>query len=425
MNKVSRVLLTSLAVVVLLISCNQSGVANANAKSSISSELFSGLKWRNIGPAFMSGRIADIDIDPNNKNIWYVGVGSGGVWKTENAGTTWQPLFDEQNVYSIGTVTIDPNNSSTVWVGSGENVSGRHVGFGDGIYVSHDAGKSWLHKGLKDSEHISEIIIHPKDPNVVWVAAQGPLWSKGGQRGLYKSVDGGDTWKRVLGDDQWVGVTDLLIDPRDPDRLYAATWQRHRTVAALMDGGPGTGIHRSEDGGETWIQLSPAKKENKKQKKLSKKSGLPTSDMGKIGMAISPQNPDVIYAAIELNRRKGAVYRSADRGVSWKKMSDAVAGGTGPHYYQELYASPHNFDQIFLANVRMLQSNDGGKTYAPMKENHKHSDNHSLTFMAGDKNYMLMGSDGGIYESFDNGTTWRFISNLPITQYYKVAVDDA
>ena len=425
MNKVSRALLTSLAVVALLISCNRSGIANADTKSSISSEIFSGLKWRNIGPAFMSGRIADIDIDPNNKNVWYVGVGSGGVWKTENAGTTWQPLFDKQNVYSIGTVTIDPNNSSTVWVGSGENVSGRHVGFGDGVYVSHDAGKSWLHKGLKNSEHISEIIVHPSNPNIVWVAAQGPLWSKGGQRGLYKTTDGGDNWKRVLGDDKWVGVTDLLIDPRNANRLYAATWQRHRTVAALVDGGPGTGIHRSEDGGETWVQLNPHKKENKKQKKLSTKSGLPTSDMGKIGLAISPQNPDVIYAAIELDRRKGAVYRSGDRGASWKKMSDAVAGGTGPHYYQELYASPHRFDQIFLASVRMLQSNDGGKTFAPMKERYKHSDNHSLTFMPGDKNYLLMGSDGGIYESFDNGENWRFISNLPITQYYKLAVDDA
>ena len=425
MNKLSRVVLTSFVVLAILISCNQSGVANADTKSSLNSKTFHGLKWRNIGPAFMSGRIADIDIDPNNRNIWYVGVGSGGVWKTENAGTTWTPLFDEQNVYSIGTVTIDPNNSSTIWVGTGENVSGRHVAFGDGVYVSHDKGKSWIHKGLEDSEHISEIIVHPKNPNIVWVAAQGPLWSKGGQRGLFKTTDGGETWKRVLGDNQWIGVTDLLIDPRNPDRLYAATWQRHRTVAALMDGGPGTGIHRSEDGGETWVQLNPQDEDNKNAKKLSTKSGLPSSDMGKLGIAISPINPDVIYAAIELDRRKGAVYRSDDRGASWTKMSDAVAGGTGPHYYQELYASPHNFDQIFLANVRMLQSDDGGKTFVTMDEAHKHSDNHSLTFLPDDKNYLLMGSDGGIYESFDNGANWRFISNLPITQYYKVALDDA
>ncbi len=423
MNRKLSLLFKGFISLFLLASFNHAIAAKADFEKKLNSETFDGLKWRNIGPAFMSGRIADIDIDPNNKNIWYVGVGSGGVWKTTNAGTTWTPLFDEQDVYSIGTVTIDPNNSSTIWVGSGENVSGRHVGFGDGVYVSHDAGKTWLHKGLKNSEHISEIIVHPTNPNIVWVAAQGPLWSKGGQRGLFKSVDGGGNWKRVLGDNKWVGVTDLAIDPREPNRLYAVTWQRHRTVAALVDGGPGTGIHRSEDGGETWIQLNESG--DKKQTKLSKKSGLPTSDMGKIGLAISPQNPDILYAAIELDRRKGAVYRSEDRGVSWTKQSEAVAGGTGPHYYQELYASPHRFEQIFLANVRMLQSDDGGKTFNAMAEEHKHSDNHSLTFAAGDKDYMLMGSDGGIYESFDNGENWRFISNLPITQYYKLAVDDA
>ncbi|MBV1911650.1 MAG: hypothetical protein KUG78_20325 [Kangiellaceae bacterium] len=400
----------------------------AKTESPLNSETFKGLQLRNIGPALMSGRIADIDIAPNNKNIWIVGVGSGGVWKTVNAGTTWTPLFDDQNVYSIGTVTIDPNNSSTIWVGTGENVSGRHVGFGDGVYVSHDGGISWQNMGLKNSEHISEIIVHPTNPKILWVASQGPLWSKGGERGVYKTVDGGNNWKRVLGDNQWVGATDLLIDPRNPDRLYAATWQRHRTVAALLDGGEGSGIHRSEDGGETWIQLNPAtntSKKSKQSKSLSNKSGLPESKMGKIGLALSPQNPDVLYAAIELNRRKGAVYKSTNRGASWSKQSDAVGGGTGPHYYQELYASPHQFDQIFLAGPGMQQSNDGGKTFFAMNEEHKHGDNHSLAFLDSDKNYMLMGSDGGIYESFDKGNNWRFISNLPITQYYKVAVDDA
>ncbi len=403
-------------------------VVSAKSDSVMNSETFDGLKLRNIGPALMSGRIADIDIDPNDKNVWVVGVGSGGVWKTTNAGVTWQPIFDDQSVYSIGTVAIDPNNSSTIWVGTGENVSGRHVGFGDGIYVSHDGGATWLDKGLKDSEHVSEIIIHPSNPNIVWVAAQGPLWSKGGQRGLFKSTDGGDTWKRTLGDNQWVGVTDLQIDPRNPDRLYAATWQRHRTVAAVLDGGEGTGIHRSEDGGETWVQLNPhtdKKDADKKKKVLSQNSGLPKSKMGKIGLAISPINPDVLYAAIELDRRTGAVYKSTNRGASWTKQSDAVGGGTGPHYYQELYASPHHFDRIYLAGPGMQQSNDGGKTFFAMKEEHKHGDNHSLTFSSTDKDYLLMGSDGGIYESFDDGDNWRYIPNLPITQYYKVAVDDA
>ncbi len=215
---------------------------------------FAGLKFRNLGPAFMSGRIADIAIHPENENIWYIAVGSGGVWKTENAGTTWKPIFDGEKSYSIGCVTIDPNNPHVIWVGTGENIGGRHVGYGDGIYKSNDGGASWKNMGLKESQHISKIIVHPKNPNIVWVAAQGPLWNKGDERGLYKTIDGGKTWKKTLGDDEWIGVTDIVIDPRNPDWLYAATWQRHRTVANYMSGGPGTGIHKSTDGGETWEQ---------------------------------------------------------------------------------------------------------------------------------------------------------------------------
>jgi photosystem II stability/assembly factor-like uncharacterized protein len=379
-------------------------------KPLMSSDTFKGLEFRNIGSAFKSGRISDVEIDPNNTNVWYVGVGSGGVWKTVNAGTTWVPVFDGQKVYAIGTITIDPSNSNTVWVGTGENVGGRHISFGDGVYRSQDGGKTWENMGLKKTEHISEIIVHPENPNTVWVAAQGPLWNKGDERGLYKTIDGGKSWKKVLGDAEWTGVTDIVMDPREPNRLYAATWQKHRTVAAYYGSGPNSGIHRSEDGGETWTRL---------------KTGLPKVEMGKIGLAISPQKPDVVYAAIELERRTGAVYRSDNRGASWVKGAPATAGGTGPHYYQELYASPHHFDRIYLAGVRMQISLDGGKTFSTMKEEHKHSDNHSLTFLTNNENYLLMGSDGGIYESFDDGENWRFISNLPLTQYYKVAVDDA
>ena len=371
---------------------------------------FAGLKFRSIGPAFASGRIADIAIHPDDDNVWYVAVGSGGVWKTSNAGTTWAPIFDNQAVYSIGCITIDPSNPSTIWVGTGENVGGRHVSFGDGIYRSGDGGKSWTNMGLKESQHISKIIVHPDNSDVLWVAAQGPLWNSGDERGLYKSTDGGETWTKTLGDDEWVGVTDIVIDPRDPDRLYAATWQRHRNVAAYMGGGPGSGIHRSTDGGETWEEL---------------KSGLPSSNMAKIGLAISPQQPDVLYAAIELDRRTGGIYRSADRGSSWTKMSDAVAGATGPHYYQELYASPHAFDRIYLVDVRIQVSDDGGKTVRRLNEQHKHSDNHAIAFRDDDPDYLLIGTDGGIYESFDLAKTWRFFNNLPLTQYYKVAVDDA
>ena len=282
----------------------QKGKKGADKKKEDASSLYSGLKFRSIGPALMSGRIVDIAINPVNENTWYVAVASGGVWKTTNAGTTWQSIFDGQVSYSIGCITLDPQNPEIVWVGTGENDGGRHIGYGDGIYKSENGGKSWKNMGLKKSEHLSKIIIHPTNSKIMWVASQGPLWSKGGERGVYKSTDGGITWKHTLGDDAWVGATELLIDPRNPDVLYAATWQRHRTVAGYLGGGPGTAIHKSIDGGETWTKLG---------------NGLPTSNMGKIGLAISPQKPDVIYAAIELDRRKGGVYKSENRGASWKK----------------------------------------------------------------------------------------------------------
>lgn len=379
-------------------------------KDPYSEPTFAGLAFRNIGPAFMSGRIADIAIHPSNKNVWIVAVGSGGVWRTENSGTTWKPVFDSQSSYSIGCVTIDSNNPSVIWVGTGENIGGRHVGYGDGIYRSDDGGESWTNMGLKESHHISKIIVHPSNSNILWVAAQGPLWSKGGDRGLYKSVDGGKTWKKTLGDNEWVGVTDIVIDPRDPNTLYAATWQRHRNIAAYLSGGPGTAIYKSIDGGESWEKLT---------------KGLPTSNMGKIGLAISPQKPDNIYAVIELDRRTGGLYKSTNRGATWTKQSDAVSGATGPHYYQELYACPHQFDKIYLVDVRIQISEDGGKTFKPMIEEFKHSDNHSIAFREDDPNYLLVGTDGGIYETFDLAKTWKYIPNLPVTQFYKVAVDDA
>ena len=341
-----------------------------------------GLSFRSIGPAYMSGRIADIAIDSSNENIWYVAVGSGGLWKTTNAGTTWNCITEKQPFYSTGSVTLDPSNSQIVWLGTGENVGGRHVGIGHGIYYSSNGGKNWISKGLEKSEHISKIIVHPTDSDIIWVAAQGPLWSSGGERGLYKSTDGGKSWKqKIVGLNEWTGVTDILIDPRNPNILYAASWQRHRNVAAYIGGGPGTAIYKSLDGGETWKKL---------------KSGLPSGNVGKIGLAISPINPDVIYAAIELERRKGGIYRSENLGESWTKMSNTVSGGTGPHYYQELIPSPHVFDKIFLMNNYVLISEDGGKTFYQMNESQKHVDSHALVFKQDDPNYVLFGTDGGL-----------------------------
>lgn len=375
----------------------------------MSAATFKGLELRGIGPALMSGRIAHIEFEPGDPATWYIAVGSGGVWKTVNAGTTWTPIFDAQASYSIGTLTIDPSNTAVLYVGTGEDVGGRHVGYGDGVYRSRDGGANWENIGLKGSEHIARILVHPKAPDTLFVAAQGPLWSRGGERGFYRTEDGGKTWQRTLGDEAWTGVTDIVMDPRNPDRLYAATWQRHRTVAAYMGGGPNSGLHRSEDGGKTWTKLA---------------QGLPEGSMGKIGLAISPHDPDTVYAAIELDRRKGGIWRSTDRGATWEKRSDTVSSGTGPHYYQELYASPHHPGRIYLMSNTTMISHDGGATFVPLNNEHKHVDDHAIAFRPDDPDYVMIGSDGGLYESFDDTKTWRYIANLPVTQFYKVAVDD-
>jgi len=381
-----------------------------NSADDLKSSDFSGLKFRSVGPAFMSGRIADIAINPENENEWYVAVGSGGVWKTVNSGTTWSPIADNESFYSTGCITIDPHNTSKIWLGTGENVGGRHVGIGHGVYVSDNGGKNWKSMGLKASEHISKIIVSPKDSDVVFVASQGPLWSSGGERGLYKTNDGGKTWKNVLSVNEWTGVTDVVINEQNPNILYAATWQRHRNVASYMGGGPGTSIYKSIDHGNTWIEI---------------KNGLPNSNLGKIGLAISPFDSTIVYAAVETDRRNGAVYKTTNSGGSWKKMSDTVSGATGPHYYQELVASPHVFDKIYLMDTKVQVSENGGKDFYVMNESDKHVDNHSLTFKMSDPNYLLIGTDGGVYESFDDTNSWKFVGNLPLTQFYKLAVDDA
>ena len=381
-----------------------------NASEELKSSDLTGLKFRSVGPAFMSGRIADIAINPNNENEWYVAVGSGGVWKTVNSGTTWNPIADDQPFYSTGCITIDPHNSSKIWLGTGENVGGRHVGIGHGIYVSENGGKNWKSMGLKNSEHISKIIVSPKDPNTVFVASQGPLWSPGGERGLYRTDNGGKTWKNALSVNKWTGVTDIAIDHNNPNILYAATWQRHRNVASYMGGGPGTSIYKSTDHGISWTEI---------------KNGLPGSNLGKIGLAISPFDSTILYAAVETDRRNGAVYKTTNSGGSWKKMSDTVSGATGPHYYQELVASPHVFDKIYLMDTKVQVSENGGKDFYIMNESDKHVDNHSLTFKMSDPNYLLIGTDGGVYESFDDTKSWKFVANLPLTQFYKLAVDDA
>ena len=398
------------------------GEGDEEEKKALSAGTFSALKLRSIGPALMSGRIADIAVHPEDQSTWFVAVGSGGVWKTTNAGTTWKSIFDGQGSYSIGCITIDQNRPSTIWVGSGENVGGRHVGYGDGIYRSLDGGSSWKNMGLKESEHIGSIVVDPRDSDVVYVAVQGPLWSAGGERGVYKTTDGGTTWNNILSegtgkdeedegqaDESYTGANEVVMDPSNPDVLYASLHQRYRNVAALINGGPESGIHKSIDGGETWTEL---------------KKGLPGKDKGKIGLAVSPFDSNVVYATIELGRREGGFWRSADGGASWEKRSDYLSSGTGPHYYQEIFASPHVFDRVYQMDVRMHVTEDGGKNFRSLSDGSKHVDNHALAFSSTDPDYLLVGCDGGLYESWDHGENYRFHANLPITQFYKVAVDD-
>ncbi|MBX2820803.1 MAG: hypothetical protein KTR29_14010, partial [Rhodothermaceae bacterium] len=378
-----------------------------NATPEIDAGLLSGLSFRGIGPALMSGRIGEIAVDPVKRSTWYVAASSGGVWKTVNAGTTWEPIFDSYPSYSIGTVAVDPNNRFTVWVGTGENNSQRSVGYGDGLYKSLDGGASFNKVGLDNSEHISRILIDPRDSDVVYVASQGPLWSSGGDRGLYKTTDGGTTWELILEIDEHTGVSDLVMDPRDPDVLYASSYQRRRHVWTLINGGPGSAIHKSTDGGETWREIN---------------KGLPSGDKGRIGLAISPVNPEIVYAIVEATGDKGGFFRSANEGESWKKMSDYVSGS--PQYYQEIYADPHKLDRIYSLDTYTMVSEDGGATFTRLGEDNKHVDNHAIVFDPDDPDHLIIGSDGGIYETWDRGKTYKYFANLPLTQFYKVAVSN-
>ena len=377
------------------------------SKDPMASATFNGLKLRSIGPALMSGRISSIAVNPNDNSNWFVAAASGGVWKTTNSGTTWSPIFDGEGSYSIGCVTIDPNNPLVVWVGSGENNSQRSVGYGDGVYRSDDGGKSWKNMGLKKSEHIARVVIDPRNSNVVFVASQGPLWGPGGERGLFKSIDGGKKWNNILNVSENTGVSDLVIDPKNPDVLYASSHQRRRHVWTLIDGGPESALHKSTDGGATWNKL---------------KNGLPTVDIGRIGLAISPMDNRVIYATIEAAQKKGGFYRSTDGGANWEKMSDVIA--SSPQYYQTIYGDPKNVDRVYLMDTFLMVSDDGGKTFTRLGEKSKHVDNHAMWIDPIDTRHYLVGCDGGLYESFDRGQAWDYFANLPITQFYDVCVDN-
>ncbi len=376
-------------------------------KPGMNAGTFSGLKWRSIGPAVASGRVMSIAVNPKNKFEYYVGVASGGVWKTVNDGTTWTPVFDGEGSYSIGNVALDPNDSSVVWVGTGESNSQRSVGYGDGIYRSDDGGKNWQNLGLKKSEHIGRVVIDPRDSKVVYVAAEGPLWGPGGDRGLYKTTDGGKTWKAVLTISENTGVVDVQLDPSNPDIVYAAAYQRRRHVFTLIDGGPESAIYKSTDAGATWNKL---------------KEGLPKVDIGRIGLAVSPADPSVVYATIEAADGKGGIFRSNDKGATWERRNEFDEGAM---YYAHLVADPKNQDRIFVMSVSLRESLDGGRTIHRVNEVNHHGDNHEIWIDPADTQHWLLGSDGGMYETWDDAKSWQFKANLPTVQFYDVAVDYA
>lgn len=365
------------------------------------------LSFRMVGPALTSGRVIDIAVHPANKDTWYVAAAAGGVWLTVNHGITFEPIFDNYGSYSIGCLAIAPSNPNTVWVGSGENNNQRSVSYGDGIYKSVDGGKSFTNMGLKNTEHIGKIVVHPTNENIIWVAAYGPLWSSGGERGIYKTTDGGVTWTRTLFVSEHTGISEIAIDPNNPDILYAAAHQRRRHEYTYIGGGPESGLYKSTDGGATWKEIN---------------SGLPKGDMGRVGLAVSPADANVVYAIVEARYNKGGVFRSNNKGETWSKQGSFSTSG---NYYQEIICDPKDVDKVFAMDTYMHHSTDGGKNFEPTGEKNKHVDNHCIWIDPSNTNHWLVGCDGGLYETYTHAKEWSFYGNLPIIQFYKVTTDNA
>ena len=383
-----------------------SGKAAAPSESS-PMDKFKALEFREIGPAVMGGRIDDFAVVESNPNIVYVGVAAGGVWKTTNNGTTWEPVFDKQAVPTIGDIAIAPSDPSVVWVGSGEPNNRQSSSWGDGIYKSTDGGKTWKNMGLAETRHIGRVVVNPKNPDVVYVAALGHLWGPNPERGVYRTADGGKTWSQVLKISNDTGVSDIAMDPQSPDTLYAAAYQRRRTPFGFNGGGSEGGIFKTTDGGATW-------------KKLTK--GLPYEnggEIGRIGLDIYRKDPNIVYALIQ--HEKGGTFRSEDKGETWKKMGDS---DPRPSYYSQIRIDPNNDLRIWECGAAMFFSEDGGKTFNNRRVQKIHGDFHALWIDPADSNHILAGSDGGIHWSYDNGKTWDFVNTIAIGQFYEIGLDN-
>jgi photosystem II stability/assembly factor-like uncharacterized protein len=365
------------------------------------------LPFRELGPAVMGGRIDDFAVVESNPNIVFVGVASGGVWKTTNNGTTWEPVFDKEGVSTIGDIAIAPSDLSVVWVGTGEPNNRQSSSWGDGAYKSLDGGKTWQKMGLAATHHIGRIVIHPSNPDVVYVAALGHLWGPNPERGVYKTSDGGKTWAQVLKINEDTGVSDIAMDPQSPDTLYAAAYERRRTPFGFNGGGSDSAIYKTTDGGATW-------------KKLTK--GLPYEnggDTGRIGLDIYRKDPNIVYAAVQ--HEKGGTFRSDDKGETWKKMGDT---NPRPSYYSQIRVDPNNDLRIWELGAAMYLSEDGGKKFSTDRVKSIHGDFHALWIDPADSNHIIAGSDGGIHWSYDNGRTWDFMNTIAIGQFYEIGLDN-
>jgi photosystem II stability/assembly factor-like uncharacterized protein len=406
MKQISTALVMILAGAIWVAPRLEAGPANPADQPKPTDKL-KNLEFREIGPATMGGRIDDFAVVESNPNIVYVGVASGGVWKTTNNGTTWEPVFDKEAVSTIGDIAIAPSDPSIVWVGTGEPNNRQSSSWGDGVYKSFDGGKTWKNMGLEATRHIGRIVVHPKNPEVVYVAALGHLWGPNPARGVYKTMDGGKTWVQVLKINDDTGVSDIAMDPESPDTLYAAAYERRRTPYGYNGGGPDSAIYKTIDGGANW-------------KKLTK--GLPYEnggETGRIGLDIYRKDPNIVYALVQ--HEKGGIYRSEDKGETWKKMSDT---NPRPSYYSQVRIDPNNDLRIWALGAAMFYSEDGGKTFSTQRVQKIHGDFHAMWIDPADSNHMLTGSDGGIHWSYDAGKTWDFINTMAIGQFYEVSLDN-
>ena len=375
----------------------------AAAAAAAPADPFPGLKFRNIGPATMAGRVDDLAVLETNPAVFYVGTATGGLWKTVNNGTTWTVHFDDlDDVVSIGDIAINPNDANTVWVGSGENNTRQSGSWGNGIYKSTDGGETWKHMGLGTSKHIARIIVDPVDHDVVYVAALGSLWGRGGERGIYKTTDGGLNWSRIHFVDDDTGATELVMDPANNKVLYAATYQRRRATWGFNGGGTGSAMWKSSDAGRTWTKLT---------------NGVPSGPLGRIGMDVYRANPNILYARLEHEKESGT-YRSDDAGLTWRKMSNV---NPRPMYFSQVRIDPTNDLRVYVLGVQLHISDDGGKTF--IENGAMHSDHHAMWINPKNSNHIIDGNDGGIGISWDKGATWEGIYNMDLGQFYHITYD--